>query len=75
MFSFFFTFTLLFRETVGMKLLRRLGWRPGQGVGPRVSRYQKVAARRERQKIHGPQEPQGTMKCIVMFVCNLLFSV
>ncbi|XP_071519964.1 G patch domain-containing protein 1 homolog [Panulirus ornatus] len=50
------------RETVGMKILRCHGWRPGQGVGPRVSRHQKVAARRERQKIygvHGPQDPSS----------------
>ncbi|KAI5298291.1 hypothetical protein KEM56_004174, partial [Ascosphaera pollenicola] len=25
-------------ETVGVRLLRRMGWRPGQGIGPMVSR-------------------------------------
>ncbi|MPC48718.1 G patch domain-containing protein 1 [Portunus trituberculatus] len=38
---------------MGMKLLRRLGWRPGQGVGPRVSRQQKVSAQREKRRLLG----------------------
>ncbi|XP_063889799.1 G patch domain-containing protein 1-like [Scylla paramamosain] len=43
------------RETMGMKLLRRLGWRPGQGVGPRVSRRQKVSAQREKRRLLASQ--------------------
>ncbi|KAK3670032.1 hypothetical protein LTR78_010063 [Recurvomyces mirabilis] len=37
-------FADLFRssgETMGVKLLQRMGWRPGQGVGPRVKRKAK----------------------------------
>ncbi|KAG0714577.1 G patch domain-containing protein 1 [Chionoecetes opilio] len=45
------------RETMGMKLLRRLGWRPGQGVGPRVSRRQKVSAQKEKRRLLASQGP------------------
>jgi G patch domain-containing protein 1 len=33
-------------NTIGVKLLRALGWRPGQGVGPRVSATAKRRRRR-----------------------------
>ena len=49
------------RDTMGMKLLRRLGWRPGQGVGPRVSRRQKVSAQKEKRRLLANQgaSPRG----------------
>jgi G patch domain-containing protein 1 len=28
-------------EPVGIRLLKRMGWKPGQGIGPRVSRRQR----------------------------------
>lgn len=27
-------------ESIGARLLKRMGWKPGQGIGPRVSRRQ-----------------------------------
>jgi G patch domain-containing protein 1 len=30
-------------ETMGVKLLQRMGWRPGQGVGPKVQRKARLA--------------------------------
>lgn len=50
------------RETMGMKLLRRLGWKPGQGVGPRINRLQKLSARKERERIYGCLRPEHAMK-------------
>lgn len=29
---------LFFRSSIGMELLRRMGWKEGQGVGPREKR-------------------------------------
>lgn len=34
-----------------MKLLRHLGWRPGQGVGPRVSRHEKLSDKKEKHRM------------------------
>ncbi|XP_067012544.2 G patch domain-containing protein 1 homolog [Anabrus simplex] len=41
------------RETVGIRLLRRMGWRPGQGVGPRVSKAEKKRSKRLQKKTAG----------------------
>lgn len=30
------------RETVGDRLMKQMGWRPGQGVGPRLSAREKA---------------------------------
>lgn len=43
------------RETMGMKILQKLGWRPGQGVGPRVKRIEKVKAQKDKQRMYGCQ--------------------
>lgn len=34
----FFSFCVLLRITVGVELLRKMGWKEGQGIGPRVKR-------------------------------------
>lgn len=41
---------LLYRDTVGVRLLRSMGWRPGQGVGPRLSHQQKKIQKKEIKK-------------------------
>lgn len=38
------------KETVGVRLLRSMGWRPGQGVGPRLNHQQKKTQQREIRK-------------------------
>ncbi|XP_065353099.1 G patch domain-containing protein 1 [Cloeon dipterum] len=42
------------RDTVGVLLLRRMGWRPGQGVGPR----QTAAEKRRRRQVAGRAEEE-----------------
>lgn len=48
-------------ETVGIKLLKRMGWKHGQGIGPRVTKSQKMKAKREHRKnvgrIYGCEVP------------------
>uniref|UniRef100_A0A1B6DZX4 G-patch domain-containing protein n=1 Tax=Clastoptera arizonana TaxID=38151 RepID=A0A1B6DZX4_9HEMI len=41
------------RETVGILLLMKMGWKPGQGVGPRMSKNEK----KKMQKIYGCSLP------------------
>ncbi|XP_063607433.1 G patch domain-containing protein 1 homolog [Penaeus indicus] len=45
------------RETMGMKILQKLGWRPGQGVGPRVKRLEKVKAQKDKRRMYGCHFP------------------
>lgn len=48
-----------FRDTVGVTLLKKMGWRPGQGIGPRVTKREKTRTRRnnEKMKIYGCSLP------------------
>ncbi|KAG8222457.1 hypothetical protein J437_LFUL002192, partial [Ladona fulva] len=39
------------RDTVGVRLLKKMGWKPGQGVGPRLTRMEKKKSAKEREKI------------------------
>lgn len=54
------------RDTVGIKLLKQMGWRPGQGVGPRLTKSQKIKANREhkrnRGKVYGCEVPDEFRK-------------
>lgn len=47
------------RDTIGIKLLKRMGWKPGQGTGPRVSRKEKKRAAQTVKKIYGCMLPPG----------------
>lgn len=38
------------RETIGVKLLRSMGWRPNQGAGERLTRREKKERRRKNQQ-------------------------
>ncbi|XP_037068932.1 G patch domain-containing protein 1-like [Pollicipes pollicipes] len=43
------------RDTVGVRILKSMGWRPGQGIGPRVTRAEK----KQQQKVYGCARPPG----------------
>ncbi|KAK6630967.1 hypothetical protein RUM44_003139 [Polyplax serrata] len=47
------------RQTIGLKLLMIMGWKPGQGVGPREKRTEKKNISRLRQKVYGCKLPSA----------------
>ncbi|CAL4210802.1 unnamed protein product, partial [Meganyctiphanes norvegica] len=61
-FSFIIDYTMFgCTQTMGMKLLRHLGWKPGQGIGPRVSHKH---TKKSRNRIRGCQGPPGSEHAI-----------
>lgn len=58
-------FSFSSRVTIGVKLLMKMGWKPGQGVGPRVTMKQKSRMRKEREnmgKVYGCELPSNFSK-------------
>ncbi|XP_046604837.1 G patch domain-containing protein 1 [Neodiprion virginianus] len=47
------------KDTVGVKLLKQMGWKPGQGVGPRLSEKEKtkIKQRNDKTRLHGCSLP------------------
>lgn len=39
------------KETVGILLLKKMGWKPGQGIGNRVTKKEKIKAKQQIEKI------------------------
>ncbi len=49
-------------ETIGTTLLRRMGWRPGQGIGPRLSRRHRRRNRAANVRMFGSTLPESYQK-------------
>ncbi|KAK0168075.1 hypothetical protein PV327_001913 [Microctonus hyperodae] len=51
-------------DTVGVKLLKKMGWKPGQGVGPRITKREKNKTRKKNigLKVYGCSLPNTEMK-------------
>ena len=45
------------RETIGVRLLREMGWKPGQGIGPRVTRRSKIMQKKANKKMYDNFKP------------------
>ncbi|XP_014613751.1 PREDICTED: G patch domain-containing protein 1 homolog [Polistes canadensis] len=61
------------RETVGIALLKKMGWKPGQGIGNRVTKKEKIKAKQqiEKVKIYGCSLPKNEEKEIDSnYVCD-----
>ncbi|KAF7395967.1 hypothetical protein HZH68_010017 [Vespula germanica] len=52
------------RETVGIALLKKMGWKPGQGIGNRITKKEKIKAKQqiERIKVYGCSLPKNEEK-------------
>ena len=40
------------QETVGVRLLREMGWKPGQGIGPRITKRSKMLQKKANQRLY-----------------------
>lgn len=52
------------RETIGIKLLMKMGWKSGQGVGPRLSKSEKSASKKGHKavRIYGCSLPPNQVE-------------
>ena len=47
------------KETIGVKLLKEMGWKPGQGVGPKLTRKHKKRVESSTKRLFGPSLPSA----------------
>lgn len=52
-------YNVIFRDTVGIMLLKKMGWRPGQGVGSRLTKKEKAKIKRRNEKIRASRQKPG----------------
>ncbi|XP_043477743.1 G patch domain-containing protein 1 homolog [Leptopilina heterotoma] len=39
------------KDRIGVKLLKKMGWKPGQGVGPRLTKKEKAKVKKQHEKV------------------------
>lgn len=39
------------KDRIGVKLLKKMGWKPGQGVGPRLTKREKAKVKKQHEKV------------------------
>lgn len=44
------------RETVGIMLLKKMGWRPGQGIGSRLTKKEKAKIKKRNERMKNLQQ-------------------
>ena len=44
------------RETIGARLLREMGWKPGQGIGPRITKSSKHLKKKAHKRLYGKEK-------------------
>lgn len=49
------------KETVGITLLKKMGWKPGQGVGSRLTKKEKAKVKKRNEKIRASQQQSETI--------------
>ena len=50
------------KETVGIRLLRDMGWRPGQGIGPRLHKKAKARRKAAHARMFGEGKSEAAVK-------------
>ena len=60
------------QETIGVGLLKKMGWKPGQGIGPKLTRSKKKQSSRATKRLFGPALPSDSRRGAVCYSTNLL---
>ena len=50
------------KDTIGVRLLKEMGWKPGQGIGPKLTRSHKKRVTTSTKKMFGPSLPTSKRK-------------
>ena len=58
------------QETIGVGLLKKMGWKPGQGIGPKLTRSRKKQSSRATKRLFGPALPSDSRRGAVCYLTN-----
>ena len=56
------------QETIGVGLLKKMGWKPGQGIGPKLTRSRKKQNVRTTNRLFGPSLPSDRRGKVCYFM-------